>query len=172
MERPPKICQLCGRDYTADPNGTANFKKHLARLTPCVQRTWEEMITPTASDLPQNVKHPLRLILPFLTGTQTLRCFTKSPNRNRWFVRTADGTREVGITAFTNMWLRLLSERFPQDHPQFQGLDNWSMETGFLFLGNAPGPGWDPDFLVKSDDGQILNGVYHQVRDWLVPDPD
>ena len=188
MERPPKLCPKCGADYTNDPNGTANLKKHLARKTPCVLPTWEDMVMPT--DLPVS-KYVSNLPVMFYDAVKALNpapCYSKHASRQRWLVRTATETKGVGLTAFTEMWINLLLDNFPDNHPQRQKFDEWLQGNNIytfpeprtdmsLPKNTQTKQGFQPfsvDKLTKltKEEKQIFEGEYKEAiwsdtQDWL-----
>jgi len=179
---------MCGADYTNDPNGTANLKKHKARKTPCVLPTWEDMVMPT--DLPVS-KYISNLPVVFYDAVKALNptpCYSKRSSRQRWLVRTRTETKEVGLTAFTEMWINLLLDNFPDNHPQRQAFDTW-LQQGNIY--SFPEPRTDmslpkptqssfgyPPFTVnaltkltkeqkETMEGDYLESIWGDTQDWL-----
>ena len=194
LPKPEKIkekftCPKCKEDFPF----RSILEIHKNRKKPCVPVYWSTLVIPT--HVPE-AKYTYRLLKYFYDEVVKVNPdlpYTKHANRPRWTIKLSkDETKEVGLDDFTEMWLNLFFDYFPDEHPQFYELDAWLSEkeqTNYLHANkkdiidpvayekNKTKYRFSRFCLQKIPDdekdmyaGDYFSSIWTETQEWLVPD--
>lgn len=168
-----RVCHLCGKDYSRDPQWKTSLKRHLARKNPCNRQPAETPYKRTKVvddesllNVPiialDNVAWTPSEVLPIMSRDSIVSwifmcifekpentCFTKQNlNRNQILVNTSKGTRCVDIDMFIRIFVN--SVLVPKILPHVSGIIPWLKNNHIPVDGSTwKGEPRNTDFMVK-----------------------
>lgn len=174
------VCKSCGRDFSSDPvNKVQNFKKHLARKTPCGNRSWDKIKVPSSPFIaPIHCADFAESFVSWILSEPQNRCFYKpEEDRNRFRIKLSSSAQEfINTHEFVILWVKLMIDMFPRSHERFLEYENWLMTNEDIYFDTVPFDGYFRRPMkynvyasgkIVIEEGEIDSWVYWGIIDGL-----